>query len=147
MEQYISNSEEETVNIAKKFADKINKGNIICLYGNLGMGKSVFARSMIKQLTKNPNEEVPSPTYTLVQKYNSDKSEIYHYDLYRINDPEEIWELNWEEAVINSITIIEWPERLGYLLPDNYIRIEISHDSDKIHRIIKISNHNETNNK
>ena len=147
MNEYISNSEEETVNIAKKFATKLNKGNIICLYGNLGMGKSVFARSIIRQLTNNNNEEVPSPTFTLVQTYNSNIAEIYHYDLYRINDPEEIWELNWEEATINSITIIEWPEKLGYLMPDEYIRIDISSDSDKIQRIINISSQNEKANK
>ncbi len=140
MTSYISNSEKETINIASEFASSLKKGDVICLYGDLGMGKSVFARALIRKLTNNPKEEVPSPTFTLVQTYGDN---IFHYDLYRIEDPEEIWELNWEEAISNSITLIEWPERLGYLLPNRHIRIDITQGSDKIQRIINIRAINE----
>ncbi len=140
MTSYISNSEKETINIAHKFASSLKKGDVICLYGNLGVGKSVFARALIRKLTNNPEEEVPSPTFTLVQTYGDN---IFHYDLYRIEDPEEIWELNWEEAISDSITLVEWPERLGYLLPNKHIRIDITQSSDMIQRIINIRAINE----
>lgn len=90
------------------------------------MGKSVFARSLIRTLTSQPDLDVPSPTFTLVQTYESEQGSIHHYDLYRIKDPEEILELGWEESISDGITIVEWPERLGPHKPTARLDITLS---------------------
>lgn len=121
-----SKSEEETAGFAQAFARSLRAGDTICLHGNLGMGKSVFARALIRTLTGNPEQEVPSPTFTLLQTYDTPMGEVWHFDLYRLKDPEEVYELGWEEALAGTISIIEWPERLGYLLPADRIDIHLS---------------------
>lgn len=96
--------------------------DIIALKGDLGSGKTVFARGFIGACGNQ--DEVPSPTFTLVQVYDAGPTVIWHFDLYRIRAPEEAWELGIEEAFITGISLIEWPERLGRLLPDR--RLELS---------------------
>ncbi len=138
----ISYSEKETISIAETLADKIEGGDILLLEGPLGAGKSVFARALIRALCANPALEVPSPTFTLVQLYDTkDKGPLYHFDLYRIEDTEELYELGWEEALSEGILLIEWPNRLDFLrdnLPPGHVwEIEISPEkgSDGIRRI------------
>lgn len=138
MTLYESHSEDETKEIARNFASTLKAGDIIAMQGTLGMGKSVFARELIRTLSKNPELEVPSPTFTLVQIYDIEPTPIWHYDLYRIENPDEIWELGWEEGLDNAINIIEWPENLGNLLPKNHIRIAIKSGSSQNHRIVNI---------
>lgn len=121
-----SKSESDTVRYAQDFADGLTGGDVICLYGDLGMGKSVFARSLIRTLTGNKTLEVPSPTFTLVQTYETPQAEVWHFDLYRLKAAEEVYELGWEEALGGAISIIEWPERLGALLPPDRIDIHLS---------------------
>ena len=117
-----SESEDSTVDFAKKCARQAKPGDIFTLHGTLGMGKSVFSRGFIRELMKE-NVDVPSPTFTLVQTYETSQGTIWHFDLYRIEDPEEIYEIGWEEALDNGICLIEWPERLGNLMPQ--VRKEI----------------------
>lgn len=138
MESFNSNSEQETKTIAREFARTLKAGDIIAMHGTLGMGKSVFARELIRTLANDPELEVPSPTFTLVQIYDIEPTPIWHYDLYRIEDPDEIWEIGWEEGLSTAINIIEWPENLGSLLPKNHIRIEIKTGSSQNQRIVKI---------
>ena len=88
---WISRSEEDTIAYAQNFAPDLSAGDVVCLYGDLGMGKSVFARSLVRTLTGNPQQEVPSPTFTLVQTYNSVQGEIWHFDLYRLKEPNELY--------------------------------------------------------
>ena len=128
--EWISKSEEETAQIAAKLAPELGPGDIVCLHGNLGMGKSVFARALIRALTENPEQEVPSPTFTLVQTYESKTGEIWHFDLYRLKDPDEVYELGWEDALSQAISLIEWPERLGYLLPPDRLDIRFTTTPD-----------------
>ncbi len=90
-------------------------GDIIALKGDLGAGKTTFARGFIR--ARGGTEEVPSPTFTLVQVYELTSAAIWHFDLYRLKSPEEAWELDIEEAFAEGISLIEWPERLGPLLP------------------------------
>ena len=111
----ICHSEDETIKLATQLARLAKAGDTFALYGTLGMGKSVFARGFIQSLTNA--EEVPSPTFTLVQSYEALDFEIYHFDLYRLKSPEEIFELGMEEALYEGVCLIEWPEKMGGYLP------------------------------
>lgn len=115
--EVITHSEEETINLAQNLAGQIGPGEVILLQGNLGSGKTVFARALIRALTGIKDLEVPSPTFTLVQTYESLLGPLWHFDLYRLKNPEEIYELGWEEALAGGIILLEWPERLGGILP------------------------------
>ncbi len=128
--KYIYNckTEEETKKLAAALSQITEKGDVWALFGTLGMGKSVFARAFIKALTGAA--EVPSPTFTLVQTYSAPDFDIFHYDLYRLKSPEEIWELNIEEAMYNNVCLIEWPEKMGAYLPRNVFRINIKQDKN-----------------
>ena len=138
MLHYKSTSEDETIAIAQEYAKTIQAGDIIAFYGDLGAGKSLFCRELIRTLCHDPELHVPSPTFTLVQTYDSDIAEIWHFDMYRINDPDEIYELGWEEALAGNITLIEWPERIASLLPKKIKKVEFSAISDNF-RDINIS--------
>ena len=115
METFVSHSETETADIAHAFAARLHSGMLITLQGDLGAGKSVFARALIRTLAGDPALEVPSPTFTLVQTYETTRGAVWHFDLYRLKGPEEIYELGWDEALAEGIVLVEWPERLGGL--------------------------------
>ncbi len=120
-------SEDEMRQLAKDIASRAKAGDVYLLHGPLGAGKSFFARSFIQSLCGN-DTEVPSPTFTLVQTYDAKEGTIWHFDLYRLQDPDEIFEIGWEEAIAGGICLVEWPERLGPYVPANArkITIEIS---------------------
>lgn len=122
----ISNNEEETAQHARAFAATLRMGDVVCLYGDLGLGKSVFARALIRHLVGDATLDVPSPTFTLVQLYDTQTGPLWHFDLYRLKEPDEVYELGWEEALAEAINIIEWPEKLGSLLPARRINIHLS---------------------
>ena len=119
-------TEEETAKIATDLASTLKPGDVILLHGTLGMGKTVFARALIRALTGNADEDVPSPTFTLIQTYGAPDGPVYHFDLYRIEDPDEILQLGWEDALDDGITIVEWPERLGPYKPAQTLDISLS---------------------
>lgn len=119
----ICRTEAETQKLAERFAEIAKEKDVFALYGTLGMGKSVFARAFIQKLCEV--EDVPSPTFTLLQTYSSDKGEIYHYDLYRLKNPDEVFELGFEESLYSGINLIEWPENAGNWLPKDIIKIQI----------------------
>lgn len=117
--------------------------DVIALYGDLGMGKSVFARAFVRS-NGLPDEEVPSPTFTLVQTYEGRRPDgeslpISHFDLYRLKSGEEIYELGFEEALTDGVSLIEWPERAERLLPKNRLNIRISAGKNENARIVDIS--------
>ncbi len=119
--------EEELERLAHLIAPLAQPGDFITLKGDLGVGKSVFARSFIRTALGNEAHDVPSPTYTLVQPYETVKGypNILHVDLYRIEKQEEIRELGLDDAG-DSIVLLEWPERLGTALPDEVLEIYIT---------------------
>lgn len=125
--QIISNNEQETLDFAVKISPILEIGDILCLYGDLGAGKSTFARALIRELSGSPKLDIPSPTFTLMQRYDTQHGAIAHFDLYRIKNPEEIYELGWDDAISEGITLVEWPERLEMLAPASRLDIVFSH--------------------
>jgi tRNA threonylcarbamoyl adenosine modification protein YjeE len=115
MKTHHCQTEEDTIRFAQSIAADLS--GIIALSGTLGAGKSTFARAVIQYLTKT-NQDIPSPTFTLVQEYQTDNKSIYHLDLYRLENPEEIFELGWENMVNETdLVLIEWPDRIENFLP------------------------------
>jgi tRNA threonylcarbamoyl adenosine modification protein YjeE len=133
--EWISHSEEETVRIAAEIANKIQFPSVICLHGDLGSGKTAFSRALIRLLLQNPDMLVPSPTYTLVQTYDDGADIIWHFDLYRLENSEDIYDIGWEDAVSAKLCLIEWPERLGSLKPKKTVDIHIDVLQDGARRI------------
>ena len=117
--------ETATAALAARISALARPADIIALTGDLGTGKTSFARAFIRTLG-NREEEVPSPTFTLVQVYEFEPAAIWHFDLYRLRFGEEAWELGIEEAFSAGISLIEWPERLGSLLPARRLQITFS---------------------
>ena len=115
-------NEAATAAFAARISALAARGDIIALKGDLGAGKTTFARGFIR--ARGCEEEVPSPTFTLVQIYELAPAAIWHFDLYRLKSPEEAWELDIEEAFAEGISLIEWPERLDPLLPQRRLQIE-----------------------
>lgn len=112
----------DLLTLAQPLAKALRKGDAIALWGDLGVGKTTFARVLIQTLV-GEEIDVPSPTFTLIQTYDSTHGEIWHCDLYRLKEPEEAFELGLEDAFHDAICLIEWPERLGNLLPQRRIDI------------------------
>jgi tRNA threonylcarbamoyladenosine biosynthesis protein TsaE len=108
--------EGDTIRLGETLAALVRPGDVITLSGTLGTGKSTLARALIRALT-DAQEEVPSPTFTLVQQYDSAAGLIWHFDLYRLEKPDDALELDIEEAFAEGICLIEWPEQLGPHLP------------------------------
>ncbi len=116
----------QTEALAARLAKTLKAGDIVALEGPLGAGKTVFARGLIRAF--NPSVgEVPSPTFTLAQLYNAPDFDIWHFDLYRLKAPEEAYEIGIEEAFSGALSILEWPEKLGRLLPRRHKRVLFEH--------------------
>ncbi|HCU07297.1 MAG TPA: tRNA (adenosine(37)-N6)-threonylcarbamoyltransferase complex ATPase subunit type 1 TsaE [Holosporales bacterium] len=120
---------------AKNFARTVSFPNVVCLYGDLGAGKSTFCRTLIQTLLGDADHVVPSPTFTLVQEYECEKGIIYHFDLYRLQHAEDLIELNIEEALQSGLCLIEWPDRLGAFMPQCKIDIHIEKESDDLRSV------------
>jgi tRNA threonylcarbamoyladenosine biosynthesis protein TsaE len=133
-------NEAATEALAVKVAEICGVGDMVALYGYLGVGKTVFARSFIRARA-GADEEVPSPTFTLVQLYECDPVPIYHFDLYRLNNPDEILELGFEDAMANGSVLVEWPERLGPYTTPNRLDVEIRQGARTDQRTIRLTGH------
>ena len=120
----ISNGLLETKALAIRIRENLQNGDIVLLKGEIGAGKSHFARSLI-QAAMDKVEDVPSPTFTLVQTYDTIVGSIWHADLYRLSDQSEVFELGLIDAFGNDIVLIEWPDRLGYLEPQDALTVEL----------------------
>ena len=120
----ISNSENETIELGKKFAKNLKKGDIIILSGDLGSGKTKLTEGILSFF--NLQDEISSPTFTIVNEYITEKLNIYHFDLYRLNDIDEFEAIGGEEYFEKGVCIIEWGEMIEEILPQDYIKIEFS---------------------
>ena len=123
MSVFLSRSEKETAEIAARLAKQLKSGDIVALYGTLGAGKTAFCRGFIQSLL--PETEVPSPTFTLLQTYDTPSFPVYHFDMYRLKSPEEAYEIGIEDAFAEGVSLIEWPEKIGSVLPKKHIRVHI----------------------
>jgi tRNA threonylcarbamoyl adenosine modification protein YjeE len=121
-------------------ATSLQSGDVILLKGDLGCGKSTFARALIQALC-GEHTEVPSPTFTLVQTYETPQFVLWHFDLYRLEHPEELRELGLEEAYGTGVCLIEWPERLGSFLPKTYVEIEFTYGAQDNERDLHFTTH------
>jgi tRNA threonylcarbamoyladenosine biosynthesis protein TsaE len=111
--------------LAARIAPLLKTGDVVTLVGDLGAGKTAFARALINSLSPLP-EEVPSPTFTLVQTYDLPQISIWHFDLYRLEEKAmDILELGWDDARRDGVCLVEWPDRLGGLLPKDRLEIKI----------------------
>jgi tRNA threonylcarbamoyladenosine biosynthesis protein TsaE len=119
---------EATTRLGHWFAAHLKPGDVLLLAGQIGAGKTHFARSLIQKRLADAglHEDVPSPTFTLVQTYDDDLAEIWHADLYRLTHPDEAAELGLDEAFETAICLIEWPDRLGDLTPKSALRLEFT---------------------
>lgn len=122
-------SPEKTTELATRLAGRLVPGDVILLDGPIGSGKTHFARSLIQSVLP-VFEDVPSPTFTLVQVYDALPGEIWHSDLYRLTSVDEIEELGLSDAFDTAICLVEWPDKLGPLQPDSALSIRFCTDPD-----------------
>jgi tRNA threonylcarbamoyladenosine biosynthesis protein TsaE len=118
-----------TVALGRRLGARLAPGDVVCLSGGLGAGKTTLARGAVEAWTGG-TQETPSPTYTLVQTYEGEKGELWHVDLYRLKRPEDAWELGLQDAFAEAACLIEWPERLQGRLPRDRLDIELAPHGD-----------------
>ena len=127
---YETNSEKETFELGKNLGEQAKAGQIFCLNGDLGVGKTVFTQGFAKGLCIEEN--VNSPTFTIIQVYEEGRIPLYHFDVYRIGDPEEMYEIGYEEYFFGEgVCLIEWSKLIEELIPEEAINIEIDKNLEK----------------
>jgi len=119
--------EAATARLGAAIAQRLQAGEAVCLSGPLGAGKSTLARALVRALTTS-DEEVPSPTFTLAQFYEGPRLKVAHFDLYRLSNPDEAYEIGLSEALDDGAAVIEWPERLAGGLPPDRLDVGIAFD-------------------
>ena len=121
-------NEAELLALGAALIPQLSAGQTVCLTGGLGAGKTTLVRGMIQSVLGDIH--VPSPTYTLVQTYEMPQVELWHCDMYRLERPEDGYELGLMDAFEEAVCLIEWPDKLGELIPDDAMRIEIAFDGE-----------------
>lgn len=133
----VCSSLEETHLLAHTLAAQAKPGDVFALSGDLGSGKTAFAKAFIQSFFKTPIE-VPSPTFNIALPYDTPKGKIWHFDLYRIEQPKELIELGLEEMLEHSISLIEWPEIAADFLPKTHHKLHFTIGQDEDARVITI---------
>lgn len=135
--QFITKSETDTKKFAESLATHLSKNDIIVLTGDLGSGKTKFVEGILTHY--GLQNEISSPTFTIVNEYQKDQTKIYHFDVYRLEDSSEFYEIGGDEYFENGICLIEWGELIEDALPKDYLHITFSKDhTEEKHRILKI---------
>ena len=135
--KFISNSELDTKTLAKKIASNLKPGDVIVLTGELGAGKTKFTEGLLSYF--GLENEISSPTFTIVSEYKNENINIYHFDVYRLEDADEFYAIGGEEYFEKGICIIEWGELISDALPDNHISITFQKDNnDENKRVLDI---------
>lgn len=129
MEKYITNSEEETKKFAKEFAKKLKVGDVIVLTGDLGSGKTKFVEGVLSNF--GLENEISSPTFTIVNEYKKDGINIYHFDVYRLEDSDEFYAIGGEEYFEKGICLIEWGEIIENILLKKHITVTFKRNLDE----------------
>lgn len=119
--------ETATCRLGQALAGLLRSGDVVLLDGDLGTGKSTLCRALIRAALGDPDEEVPSPTFTLVQVYDGETASYWHFDLYRLENPDDALELGIEDAFADGVSLIEWPQRLGPWAPRRALTLSLTH--------------------
>lgn len=122
--------EAATAALGRSLAPRLRARDVVALRGDLGAGKTSLARSLIRTLSGDDELAVPSPTFTLVEIYDTAAGPVWHLDLYRLTAAEEAWELGIEQGFAEAIALIEWPDRLGDLLPSRRLDLSLAVDGE-----------------
>jgi tRNA threonylcarbamoyladenosine biosynthesis protein TsaE len=118
--------EAATERLGASLAQRLRPRDVVALQGGLGVGKTTLARAILRAASGDPALVVPSPTFTLVEVYDTPRGAFWHFDLYRLEEPEQVFELGWEEARAEGVALVEWAERLGALLPKERLSVTLS---------------------
>jgi tRNA threonylcarbamoyladenosine biosynthesis protein TsaE len=122
--------EAATERLGTALAKRLRPRDVVALQGGLGVGKTTLARAILRAASGDPALIVPSPTFTLVEIYDTPAGVFWHFDLYRLEAPEQVFELGWEEARADGIALVEWAERLAGLLPQERLTVTLSIEGD-----------------
>ena len=134
MKQIITYSEDETKKVARQIAENIDKNAVIVLNGELGAGKTKFTEGFLSYF--DLQNEISSPTFTIVNEYINNKATVYHFDVYRLEDCDEFYAIGGEEYFSKGICIIEWGEIIEEALPQHYIKIDMKKDEENTEKRI-----------
>ena len=129
-----------TAEFARRLAPLLRTGDLVGLAGDLGSGKTTLARDLIAALSGR-DREVPSPTFTLVQTYDCGALTVWHFDLYRIERSADVFELGFEDALADGVTLVEWPDRLGALMPADHLMVTLVQGPTAAARIARLTGH------
>jgi len=122
--------EAATERLGGSLAQRLRPRDVVALQGGLGVGKTTLARAILRAASGDPALIVPSPTFTLAEVYDTPRGVFWHFDLYRLEEPEQVFELGWEEARADGVALVEWAERLGTLLPQGRLSVTLSIEGD-----------------
>lgn len=136
--KFVTNSEEETIELGKRIAAKLKKGMVIILTGDLGSGKTKLVEGILSYF--GLQDEISSPTFTIVNEYNAKDLNIYHFDVYRLEDIDEFLAIGGEEYFEKGACLIEWGEMLEEIVPKDCVKITFSRSDDENVRNIEIEN-------
>ena len=132
MTEYISNSTEETEKIAEELAKELKKGDFVAMFGDLGVGKTAFVRGLAKIIA--PKASVKSPTYTVVNEYRGEEYKLFHFDVYRIEDDDDLYSIGFYDYVKRGISVCEWSENIPWAIPENARRVTIERVPDDVNK-------------
>ena len=135
MAAFLSHSSEETEAFAAELAMRLTPPKAVCLYGDLGAGKTAFTRGLARGM--GSHDTVSSPTFTIMHRYDG-KHTIYHFDLYRLEEEDELLDIGFEEFLSQGIAVIEWPDKFRHLMPPDAITVTLAYGESENERLIEV---------